>query len=159
MPLRNMLLSRSFRLVGSLSVLAGIFSAQPYRPMVFMGDSMSPTYHNHEIALATTDTSHLQVGDIVVLDSPVGTIVKRIAYLPGDKINRYKFLGKWHDLVGEYGLSTRTRKNLKLSSRTVPEGYMYVLGDNSEVSVDSRAFGMIPLSSVKFVLVTSKAKN
>jgi len=156
--MKGNIVSRIVRLVSVGSVLSGIFMLQPYRPVIFVGKSMTPTYHNHELALASTDTSHLKKGDVVVLDTPNGQIVKRIAYLPGEWIERYFLAGEWNDVDPSLTQSSqKCRDRFKFTRTRIPDGFVYVLGDNPMVSVDSRQLGVLPISSIRCVLVDPKA--
>jgi signal peptidase I len=149
---------RVFKLVSVGTFVASTFLLQPYRPMVFVGQSMSPTYQNKEFALATTDTSNLKRGDVVVLELPQGSIVKRIAYMPGDWIDYYYFRGEW--VLGK-NINIKKFKHperFKNKRVRVPEGYVYVLGDNRPVSVDSRQMGVLPMSWIREKLVSPKAR-
>ncbi len=160
MAIKLFSVSRITRMVSAGALLGGIYLAQPYRPVIFMGNSMTPTYHNHEFALASTDTSHLKRGDVVVLDTPSGQIVKRIASLPGDWIERYYSAGEWSDATGTIGnVSKKCREKLNIKRARVPDGFVYVRGDNPLVSVDSRQLGVLPLSSVRCVLLDPKPQK
>jgi len=160
MAIKHFSVSRITRMVSAGAVLAGAYLMQPYRPVIFMGTSMTPTYENHEFALATTDTSRLKRGDVVVLDTDRGTIVKRIAHLSGDTIERYYEGGEWSDACGTVGTaSQRIRKKLRVMKTRVPDGFVYVLGDNPMVSQDSRQLGVFPISSVRCVLVDPKPQK
>lgn len=159
--MKGNIVSRLVRLISVGSVLSGIFVLQPYRPVVFMGKSMTPTYQNHEFALASTDTSKIQKGDVVVIDTPNGQIVKRIAYMPGDWIERYYQAGEWSDVTPSMArkASKKSREKFKFTRTRIPEGFVYVLGDNPLVSVDSRQMGVLPISAIRCVLVEPKVQK
>jgi signal peptidase I len=57
-----------------------------------------------------------------------GYIIKRVYKLPGESVDWYNVPKNWSLTKGEY---------------VVPEGKYYILGDNREVSEDSRVFGPI----------------
>jgi signal peptidase I len=120
---------------------------------------MQPTYADHEFAIASKDVDVLRRGDVVVVDGPNGPIIKRIAYLPGDKIKYVFFGGEW--MIG----SDRALRTLKHPEKfpartvTVPLNHVYVLGDNWLVSIDSRQFGVVPIANITAKLPNAKPKS
>ena len=78
-------------------------------------------------------TSGLQRGDVVILHHPSkeGSLCKRIIGLPGDIILRTD------------GGSEESNHRV-----TVPQGHLWVEGDNSLQSHDSRAYGPVPASLI-----------
>lgn len=106
---------------------------------VVSGESMEPTLKNGRRLLYTKAywlVGPLRKDDIVVMIDPTDetrTIIKRIAGLGGDTIDPLNVPEDYSLTRGPY---------------TVPEGEIYVLGDNAEVSEDSRLFGSRPLKEV-----------
>jgi signal peptidase I len=147
---------RIVKLVSIGGFIASAFMVQPYRPMIFVGKSMTPTYQNREFALSTTNTSNLKKGDVVVIEAGKGTIVKRVAFLPGDWIQYYKFKTGWAFVDQKVISQMRNPERFPLRHERIPEGYVFVLGDNPTVSVDSRQFGILPIASIKAKLVDPK---
>jgi signal peptidase I len=107
-------------------------------------------------------TSGIDVGDVVVLEHPdrEGTVCKRVLGLPGDIILRPKhdtfYLSSNHrdvlevfeedtDGGGEGNAAYLSNSSLEV----VPDGHIWVEGDNSVNSADSRHYG--PVSSALVV--------
>jgi signal peptidase I len=96
-----------------------------------------------------------QRGDIIVLDSDQTSqddqYIKRIVGLPGETVAFSEGLVfiDGEPLVEDYidGAITGCRLD-QFCSVTVPDGYVFVLGDNRTNSEDSRIFGAIPQSDI-----------
>ena len=140
--------NRIFKILFAGVVTAGTLAAQPYRPVVVVGNSMQPTYQDHEFTIASTALGALRRGDVVVVQGPQGPMVKRIAYLPGDSITYLYFGREW--MLASDGGFRKLKDPDKFPKKTVvvPEGYVFVLGDNPDVSIDSRQLGVLPISQI-----------
>lgn len=119
------------------------------------GDSMLPTLHDQERVLVYKLGQKLgirpQRGDIVVFQyarEPWRDFVKRVVGLEGDQVEikegKLFVNGKVQNepylsapMLGSYG------------PETVPAGTVFVLGDNRNISMDSRDVGMVRLDSIK----------
>lgn len=113
--------------------------------------------------MVTRFTSGIDVGDVVVLEHPdrEGTVCKRVLGLPGDMILRPKYdtfyqSSKYRDVIkvfednddddcGEGSAASLSDSSLEV----VPDGHIWVEGDNSVNSADSRHYG--PVSSALVV--------
>ncbi|TCT13950.1 signal peptidase I [Natranaerovirga pectinivora] len=123
-------------------------------PIRVYGRSMEKTlYHNDFmiISKAITFINPIENGDIIVIEVPMddkeALAVKRIigvsgdhviikdedVYVNGIKINEDYILGKTYGDI----------------DTIVENGYVFVLGDNRQISKDSRDFGSIPLNKIR----------
>lgn len=100
-------------------------------------------------------------GDIVVFKVPRNiytpekpVYIKRCIGLPGEKvtisrgsvfINGKKLTGEPYDHIDYQNICNKKY----FSSTTVPEGRIFVLGDNSKSSLDSRYWGTVPLENLR----------
>jgi signal peptidase I len=130
-----------------LAALAATVYAQPFRPLVFVGSSMHPTYRNGEMTLTVPAGAPLERGDVVVIERPDGPIVKRVVLLPGDPVLEVRSFGRWKKAFAMRPLM-RPQNVKRFRFVPVPEGMVYVLGDNIGQSTDSRDFGPVPIASV-----------
>lgn len=129
-------------LVGALAVL------QPYRPFVVSGSSMSPAFMSGQIVIGNVRQTRVARGDVVVFRHGDETMIKRVAYLPSDRIELFRIIDQW--LPASNKLVYRTLRTHKFPKRdyAIPEGCLYVIGDNAPASVDSRTYGPIDMSDV-----------
>jgi signal peptidase I len=143
--------------VAAIGAVAGLTYVQPFRPMVVVGRSMEPTYRNHSFVLtAPVREASLKRGEVVVIDLATGPIVKRIAFMPGDKIMQMCLDNAWVDLLYVNPSFRRTPAQQKWRTFVVPAGEVYLLGDNQEVSYDSKQFGCVPMNRIARVLVDQR---
>ena len=149
-----------------LAVVIRLFIAETYE---VPSGSMLETIQLGDRLVGEKVTLHWQApvpGDIVTFNDPDGsgsTLIKRViatsgqvvdlsdgyVLVDGVPLNEQYVQGKPSYALD--GHATNLSENVSYPY-TVPEGYVWVMGDNRTNSLDSRYFGAIPLSSV-----TSKA--
>jgi signal peptidase I len=85
-------------------------------------------------------TTGISVGDVVVVQHPdrVGTVCKRVLGLPGDIVTKPTLRTKKQHI-----LDRSLRDNL-----IVPDGHLWIEGDNSWNSSDSRSYGTVPAALI-----------
>ncbi|MBN9504167.1 MAG: signal peptidase I [Armatimonadetes bacterium 55-13] len=125
---------------GTLLVLLAfaIYFHLTFTTVVVSGESMLPTLTNGQRVL--TSRAYWLVGpirdkDVVVIkdDGPTGYIIKRVYKMAGEIVDWYNVPDNVDFRDGEY---------------KVPLGHVYVLGDNREVSEDSRRFGPVKVDDI-----------
>jgi signal peptidase I len=124
------------------------------RPVQIKSNSMSPTVRNGDWIVVSDlegeSRGELRRGDIAMFRFPLGTdgrAIKRVLAVAGDRITigprSVAVNGKSRPIAGAPGPgSARAR------TETVPPGHVYLLGDNSANSIDSRAFGAVPTQEI-----------
>jgi signal peptidase I len=131
-----MLNARSGVLAFLVFVFVGLaFFAYNYQVVIVSGESMLPALSPDQkilVCKALWAAGLPTRGDIVVIDTEDGFIVKRVAYLPGDEVDP-------ENRPFEWPIEPKFR---------VPENMVYVLGDNLMASEDSRAFGPVRMDRI-----------
>ena len=121
------------------------------------GNSMYPILHSGEKVVYNQRVSDYKAGDVIVLKRPDGEeFVKRIVAVAGDTVNiqngKLYVNGAEEKQEGTLG-ETLTEENNQVSyPLTVGDDQIFVLGDNREVSDDSRAFGVVDMDDVKGIV-------
>ncbi len=128
------------------------------KPTIVKESSMEPTlYENHYLIInkLAYKTGEEQRGDIIVFESELETedgdkklLIKRIVGLPGETvtIENEKVYINGELLEEEYlkdGITPGT-----VTDCVVPEGQLFVMGDNRVVSIDSHELGCISEDTV-----------
>jgi signal peptidase I len=146
-----------------LSIIIAAVIAFSIKAFVFdiievSGTSMVPTlHHNDTLAIEKISlyTHSLQRGEIVIFDpgsKGVGIYIKRIIGLPGDTVEiKDGYVSVNGQRLEENYLrpGTVTEAGNEGGTIKVPDGEIYVLGDNREISEDSRYIGTVPIKSLK----------
>jgi signal peptidase I len=119
------------------------------------GTSMLPTLHNSDrvaIEKVSLKANKIERGEIVIFDPGEkgrGIYIKRVIGIPGDTVEIKEGLvfvnGKQ---IEENYLKpdTYTEGDIK---QQISDGEIFVLGDNREVSEDSRYIGPVPIENLK----------
>lgn len=137
--------------VGLAVVLFLIINALSARVRVD-GFSMMPTLHDGEFVLVNKLAYHTGSptrGDIIVFQStttPNLDLIKRVIGLPGDHVvignNKVSVNGQ---VLNEPYIAAEPNYT---GVWNVPNGYLFVLGDNRNDSSDSHAWGFLPIQNV-----------
>jgi signal peptidase I len=117
-------------------------------PVLVTGSSMEPTVHDGDVVvvLRTADrVAELRRGDLVVLRDPAGAMaVKRVVGLPDDRVAMLDaYLTVDGVAVDEPYVDHDAIDGTYLPQVTVPDGAVWVLGDDRARSVDSRLYGPV----------------
>jgi signal peptidase I len=122
-----------------------------HQPQVSVSDLPRPSYREWFQQIQ----SPLQQGDVVVVQHPHrrGTVCKRVAGLPGDKIILYRPTRFPTLLVASSAsaLSAQQQQNQAQPQQivTVPTGCVWLEGDNPNNSADSRNYGPVPAALIQ----------
>ncbi|PIP64249.1 signal peptidase I [Candidatus Roizmanbacteria bacterium CG22_combo_CG10-13_8_21_14_all_33_16] len=143
--------------VGSIFIVTYLFIMQPNQ---VKGASMEPTFLSGEYIFTSKITYKfrpMQKGDVVIFKSPKNPdieYIKRVMGLPGDKVlvqNSEVYINGQQ--ISENYISAKTNLweggFLKEGvTVTIPDGFIFVMGDNRPRSSDSREFGPININSI-----------
>lgn len=116
------------------------------------GSSMEPTLHNGEFVMVSRLSywwGEPQIGDVIVFKfppDPEKEYIKRVIGLPGDSV---KITGGVVYVNGEKLEEPYVAYHTSYSGQwQVPEGHLFVLGDNRNNSSDSHSWGTVPIENV-----------
>lgn len=136
-------------------VLALIINQFVFAMVQVSGSSMVPTLHDKERLVITKLFYQPKAKDIVVIKSyALGKhIIKRVIAVPGDTVDIHPDTG---DVLvnGEVLDEPYIQEKLRSAGHAlsypfeVPEGYVFVMGDNRNNSQDSRSLGLIAYEDV-----------
>ncbi len=137
-----------------------------FTPTVVSGASMEPNFHDRQrliVNILVYSLREPEYGEVIVFHAPDEDqgkdFIKRVIGLPGDEvrvegdavyINGKKieedYIQAEIDRKAALGLTYNNSGDF--DERTVPEGKVFVLGDNRPISKDSRMIGFIDMDEI-----------
>ena len=138
-------------------IVAFIFKEFLFTPTTVFGESMSPTFQDQE-RVVISKTAGIQRFDVIVFNAPDvkgKKYIKRVIGLPGDHIEMKDDVLYINGKAFEESYLKENKEDNPFNKLTgdfklqeVPEGSLFVMGDNRLNSKDSRHIGFIPYESV-----------
>jgi len=136
-----------------------------FTPTVVSGDSMEPNFHDKQrliVNILIYSIREPRHGEVIVFHAPFEDegkdFIKRIIALPGDKVrvegdNVYINDTKIEETYIQGMVTNRASLGMGFNyrgfeERIVPEGKVFVLGDNRPISKDSRDIGFIDMDEI-----------
>lgn len=117
------------------------------------GPSMEPSYyHNNRVVVLKVAymLGDIQRGDVIVFPAPPNPdedYIKRVIGLPGDEVMVVDGVVYVNDQpLDEPYINAKPISSMR--PLTIPEGMVFVMGDNRNVSSDSRAWGPLPIEDI-----------
>ncbi|MHB8158958.1 MAG: signal peptidase I [Thermoleophilia bacterium] len=135
----------------TVAMFAQATLAKPYQ---IPSGSMLPTIQLQDRILTNRMIYRLhsvQRGDVIVFTPPMGVdqgtpYVKRVIGLPGEVVDIHG--GKTYVNGEEYVVPSAITPTYARPAETVPDGMLFVLGDNRNESSDSHIWGYVPVENV-----------
>lgn len=146
-------------------VLAAVIRYFLFAPIVVDGESMMPTLLDKDRMIVNKFSYKIgepERFDIIVFHAPENKdYIKRVIGLPGDRveykndtlyINGKKYDEPYLDQYKEEEVDGPLTEPFTLEEiigqETVPQGHLFVMGDNRRYSKDSRHIGTVPMEKV-----------
>ena len=142
-------------------LLCWYVSKYHYQLMLVDGQSMEPTFRDKAVVLLDKHYAQRKAGDVVYCrcESVGRYIVKRIAAVPGDSIRAQDGVLYINGLPSVPLPEESLRAEYISDDDTlIPDGMYFLLGDNTEESVDSRyeIVGLMPEDDILAKVITKK---
>lgn len=140
-------------------VVAVLFNRFFYAPMRVVGNSMNPTFQNGDVLLVSKlayEKDNPKRFDLVVFSYQYDIhtwYIKRVIGMPGEtiEIRDNKIYIEDEELQEYYGIYEQEKVFDDYGPYTLRSDEYFVLGDNREVSVDSRSGDVGPVKKEMFI--------
>jgi len=122
-------------------------------PLRIVDDSMAPALNKGDAVLCDRFAKYVQTperGDIILFETQDGVFIKRIVGMPGETVE----IVDGHVFINSIPLDESAYVDVyagDMDALVVPDGAVFVLGDNREQMYDSRleSVGCIPYADIK----------
>ncbi|MGY1703820.1 signal peptidase I [Geodermatophilus sp. SYSU D00697] len=135
----------------ALLLVASLAGLLPLQVMRVDSDSMQPTIDPGDLLVVRHGDGPAHRGDVVAVEHPLqeGLLVKRVAGVGGDEVAiEDGVLVVDGAPVCEPAIDPALLDGVWFGPVTVPPDTLFLLSDNRDGAIDSRAFGPVPTSSL-----------
>lgn len=129
-------------------ILISVLIFQMYGFSIVPTESMYPTIHPKDFIIFEKHFQKIERGDIVVFRFDDEWLVKRVVAVEGDVVS----IQGGTLFLNDAPLKEHYVNELpfyEMERQVVPDGHVFVLGDNRNASVDSSSFGPISKKQIK----------
>ncbi len=137
-----------------IAVIIAVIIIKTYMisPIIVNGDSMYSTLYDGDIMILNKmaySKRDINRFDIVVIKYNGRHIIKRVIGLPGDTVKCEDNTLYINGVKYEEDYLDPNTNTSDFEIEEIKDGYYFVLGDNREVSMDSREIGLIKASAIE----------
>jgi len=108
---------------------------------------MYPTLFSHQIIIADTNFKEIKKNDIILFKENDEILIKRVKGVEGES-----YLASappcGYFLPNKYIPNSKILQEKSIEAKIIPHNYYFVLGDNSNQSLDSRCIGLVNKANV-----------
>ena len=126
-------------------IAVGIIFTFFFKISVVSGESMENTLHNGDNLIISSITPEIEYGDVVVISQPNGyeeVLIKRVVEVGGQVVEFDRHTGKTivdGKILDEPYIKEEAKYTYGMTRKyVVPQGKIFVMGDNRNHSADSR---------------------